>query len=252
MDKLIPVFFIIVVIFAWEIIIDVFDVPTYLIPSPAKILHAMGNNSKVLTHDLWITFGESFWGLLIGSMTGFLFAVIIVHSRFLEKVFYPILISTQAIPIVAIAPLLILWFGYGLAGKVVMAALICFFPTTVNTAAGLKSVSNESLDFMKTIHASTSQVFFKLRLPACVPYFFVGLKTSAALSVIGAIVAELAGAKNGLGFRIVVSSSRMETPLLFAAIILSSLLGIFFYYSIDIVGKKILSSKHLLSNNNLN
>ena len=139
------------------------------------------------------------------------------------------MIALKAIPLVAIAPLLVLWFGSGILGKIVMAALICFFPAIVNTTAGLKAIDRDALYMMQSISATKWQIFIKLRLPNSLPYFFSGLKISSTLAVVGAIVAELAGADKGIGYTILISSYRLETNMLFAAIVAASIGGIAFF-----------------------
>jgi NitT/TauT family transport system permease protein len=187
--------------------------------------------------DSAVTLFEAVLGFMLGTLLAFFVAVLFVHSQIIERSVSPYFVALQAVPIVATAPLLIIWFGNGLFSKVVMAAMICFFPMVVNSAAGLKSISENELDLMRLFSANPSQIFFKLRLPASLPFLFSGLKISATLSVIGAVVAELAGATKGLGFQILISSYQTDTPFLFAAVLFSALIGILFFSSVVLLEK---------------
>jgi NitT/TauT family transport system permease protein len=185
-----------------------------------------------LVRDALITFLEAMVGFIVGVSSAFALGAAFVHSRILERSIAPYFVALQAVPIVATAPLLIIWFGNGLLSKVIMAAMICFFPMVINTTVGLKDIPEDALDLMRMLSASRRQIFLKLRLPASLPFIFSGLKISATLSVIGAVVAELAGATQGIGFQIMVSSYRTDTPMLFAAVLFSALTGILFYYAV--------------------
>ena len=146
--------------------------------------------------------------------------------KVLEETIYPLVIFTQVIPKIAIAPLLIIWLGYGAPPKIVIVFLICFFPMVIDTAAGLKSVEEDMLHLIRALGATPWQIFTKIRLPNAMPYIFNGMKISVTLAVVGAIVGEFVGASKGLGYLILVGSANLETNLLFAAVIVLSLLGI--------------------------
>lgn len=235
-----PVVFFLIFIVSWQLITGIFNIPSYLIPSPKEIVVEIFRSAPNLLKNTLITLFESLFGFLLGSAFGFIMAVGFAHSNKMEKSVYPYMIALKAIPLVAIAPLLILWFGNGVFGKVVMAALMCFFPTIVNTTIGLKSVEMDSLYLMQSLSATKWQIFKKLRLPASMPYFFSALKISSTLAVVGAIVAELSGADRGIGYLILMSSYRMETITLFAAIFAASISGIGFFAAISLLEKKFL------------
>jgi len=237
-----PLIFLILFITVWELTVRIFKIPQYLIPSPSMVGITILKNFTSLLFDSAVTLFEAVLGFLLGTIFAFIIAMVFVHSRIIEKSVSPYFVALQAVPIVATAPLLIIWFGNGILSKIVMAALICFFPMVVNSTAGLKSISTDELDLMHLFSASRFQIFFKLRLPASLPFLFSGLKISAILSVIGAIVAELAGAEKGLGFQILISSYQTDTPVMFAAIIFSSLIGILFYNTVILIEK--LSEKY--------
>lgn len=224
-----PILVMLTFIFIWELSCQYFDIKEYLVPSPSRIFEEMLLNFKSLMGHCFITAIESILGFVIANILSLLIAVGFVHSKWFEKSFYPYTIALKSIPVVAIAPLLVLWFGYGLSGKIVMAAIISFFPLVVNATIGLKSIDTEALDLMKSISASKLQILFKLRFPHAVPFIFSALKISSTLAVVGSIVGEMTGAKEGIGFIILMSSYNIDTPLLFAAIILASLMGILFF-----------------------
>lgn len=233
-----PVLFFILVILFWEGITTILKVPNYLIPSPQEVSLEIYKNASLLLVNTGVTILESIFGFIIGSGFGFLIASGFAHSSKMEKSVYPYMIALKAIPLVAIAPLLILWFGDGIFGKMIMAALICFFPAIVNTTIGLKAVSRDALYLMHSLSATKWQIFAKLRLPTSMPYFFSALKISSTLAVVGAIVAELAGSDRGIGYLILISSYRMDTVTLFAAIIAASAAGVAFFGVISWLEKK--------------
>lgn len=236
MKRVVPaVIFMVSVVFLWELAVRKLSIPEYLLPSPSDISDRMLSiNSGLLTHTGYTAL-ESMLGFLLGSTFGVILAVLFVHSRTLELSIYPYAIALKTVPIVAIAPLLVVWFGNGVMPKVIVAAIISFFPVVVNTTKGLRDIDSEALDLFDSMSASKSQIFFKLRVPSALPYVFAALRISSTLSVIGAVVGEFSGADRGLGFFIMVSSHRLETTDMFVGIILSSFLGIFFFYAIALL-----------------
>ncbi len=235
-----PVIFFLIIILLWELAVIGFNIHNYLLPAPHQIGLQIAKSWKSLLADTGITMLEAVLGFILGCGIGILTAIGFAHSRTMEMSMYPYAIALKTIPIIAIAPLLILWFGNGIFAKIVMAALICYFPAIVNTTKGLKSVSQESLDLMQSLSATKWQIFTKLRLPISLPYIFSALKISATLAVIGAIVGELAGANRGIGYVILIASYRIETNMLFAAIAASALGGIAFFGLICLLEKYIL------------
>lgn len=241
------VFFIFILI--WQSNVYIFNIPKYLIPAPLDIVNNINDNFRLLLIDSSITLLEALLGFVVGCSFGFVFAVLFSSSPLLEKGLYGYFIAFQTIPIIAIAPLLVLWFGNGLWGKIVMSAFVCFFPVVVNTTLGFKYVDKNSIDLMKILNARKSEIFFRLRLPSAMPYLFTALKISASLSVIGAIVSELAGAKQGIGFRIIISSYRLDTAMMFSAILFASLISLFFAKIVLLIEKKVFFWKKFNINN---
>lgn len=216
-------------IIVWEMACRIFNVSDYLLPSPSTIFFEVGKNISYLSYHLAMTILEAIIGLVIATITGFILACIFVYFNNIENLMLPYFVASQSIPIVAIAPLFILWFGNGLASKIAMATLMCFFPITVSTSRGLRLVSTEQIDLFR-VHAATRwKIFTKLRLPVAIGQIFTGIRVSSALAMIGAIVAEYSGADRGIGYVIMQSTYRLETPLLFSGIILTCLFGFMFF-----------------------
>jgi len=179
-------------------------------------------------------------GYIIANILGFITAVIFAHSKTAEKGLYPYAIALKTTPLIAIAPLLILWFGSGIASKSAASALICFFPILVNTVKGLKTLDDEVLDLFRSFSASQWQIFIKLRLPNSLPYIFSALKISTGLSIIGAVVGEFVGANKGIGFVILTSSYYFETAKMFAAVTMAALAGLLFFYVVSFIEEKVI------------
>ena len=218
------------VLVAWQLAVVLLDVPAYMIPSPTEIAGELVIEGPDLVNDLGWTMLEAVLGFLVGSSIAIITAVAFVHVPIVERAAFPWAIVLQTLPIIAIAPLLSIWFGFGLVPKVVIAAIICFFPVLVNTTRGLRSVSAEAFELMSVLSASKRQILWRLRVPSSLPYVFAGLRIAATLSVIGAIVAEFSGGSDrGIGFVIVQAAYRLDTRLMFAAIVLSCLGGILFF-----------------------
>jgi NitT/TauT family transport system permease protein len=234
-DRLYGVSFMIGILALWEAAVRAFTIPEYLLPSPATVLTRLVVELPGLLPHVGVTLAEAVAGFVLGSVAGVALAVLFVHSRALEMGVYPYAIALKSVPIVAVAPLLIVWLGNGLAPKVVVAALISFFPVLVNTVKGLRSIDDEAFALFDSLSATRLQLFLKLRVPTSVPYVFAALRISSTLAVIGAIVGEFAGADRGLGFFVLISSHRLETVDMFVGIVLSSLMGIGFFYLVALL-----------------
>lgn len=236
MRRLLPALvFIVLVLALWEGAVKFFNIAEYLLPAPSVVFHRLVEMRNVLLIHTSITALESALGFILGTVFGILLAFTFVHSRTMEMGVYPYAIALKTVPIVAIAPLLIVWFGNGILPKVIVSAIISFFPVVVNTTKGLRNVGAEAFDLFDSMSASRRQVFFKLRVPSSLPYLFAALRISSTLAVIGAIVGEFSGSDRGIGFFIMISSHRLETVDMFVGIFLSSLLGILFFYSVALV-----------------
>jgi NitT/TauT family transport system permease protein len=228
-SALVPALFLAAFLSIWEAAVTLFEVPEYLLPAPSVIA---GTFDRSLFIHLAVTFSEALMGFLIASTLAFGAALAFVRFRTLEQGLFPIAIAIKTTPLVALAPLLVLWQGTGWWSKITAASLICFFPVLVNTVKGLKAAGTDYFDLFSVLGATRPQEFRKLRIPFCLPYVFSALKISSSLAVVGAIVGEFVGATQGLGYVIMISSAHIETPALFSAIFASAGAGIVLFYAV--------------------
>jgi ABC-type nitrate/sulfonate/bicarbonate transport system permease component len=230
------VLLLVVVVGGWEAYVKLSGVNSVIVPGPAQVAKAWWTNRSTLGSDLLVTLREIVYGFLAGFVIGIVTGVGIVYSRILERMLYPVVIASQVIPVFAIAPLLIIWFGFGIAPKVIIAALIVFFPITVNMVEGLRSADQGIVDVMRSYGASEWRIFRTIRLPSSVPYVLVGTQVGITFAVIGAVIAEWVGASSGLGYRMTVANSQSETDLVFAAIITLAIVGVALFALVRVVG----------------
>ncbi len=223
------------ILLVWELGSRWLQVPTYIMPKPSEIGAALVQHRALLWRNLLVTALEAILGFLAGNGVAILLAIVFVHSRTLEQSLFPLALTIRSIPVVALAPLFLLWFGNGLLPKVIIAALICFFPTLVNMTRGLNSVDRSSLELMYTLAASPWQVFAKLRWPAALPYLLSALKISSAAAVIGALVAEWIGSDRGLGYLVVMSTFEFRIELLWATIAVTSAFAILLFQMVNLL-----------------
>ena len=216
----------------WELLVRGFNVPGWLLPAPSAIALAMAEwRDDLLRHSL-VTLYETLLGFALAIVISIPLAVAVVHSAILRTTIYPILLAFQSVPKVAIAPLLALWIGFGMLPKIAVVFLVCFFPIIVATATGLSAVPAPLMELIRSLSASTTQTFIKIRFPTAMPYIFVGIKVAITLAVIGAVIGEFVGSEDGLGYLILVSTSQSHTPLAFAALVLLTIISIVLYYGI--------------------
>jgi putative hydroxymethylpyrimidine transport system permease protein len=229
---LIPPGVIIFLFVIWEIVVSLLNVPVWLLPSPSDILVEGKENYSLLWHHTMVTLKEVMFGFLVALVLGLVLAFCMVFSLVVERTVYPFIVGSQTIPIIAIAPLLLIWVGYGIAPKVIVVALISFFPIVVNTMDGFKSVDSDAIKMMRTFGASRWQIFTKLQMPNSLPYIFTGMKIAIVLSVIGAVIGEWVGASEGLGYLMIRSIPQFQTDRVFAAMFILSALGIILFLSV--------------------
>ncbi len=230
-----PVLTFVALLLIWQGMVSFFQIRTLFLPSPVLVGKSLLQHWRPLLEHTLITFNESLLGFLLGILVGIPLAVGISSSRFLQNTIYPLLVGAQSIPKVAIAPLVLIWIGFGLGSKVLVAFSIAFFPVVVSTAAGLSSVEPEMMDLIHSLSATRMQIFRMVRLPTAIPFIFAGLKVSVTLSVIGALVAEFIGANKGLGYLIVLASSELNTPLSVACMVLLSIMGISMFVAVGLL-----------------
>jgi NitT/TauT family transport system permease protein len=226
----------------WYLIARYSGIPNFILPSPFSVwlrfLTALRDGT--LLHHTGVTLIEIVLGLLIGTIFATLVGYFLAKSRSLERILSPYLVASQAIPIIAIAPLLVLWLGNGILSKVVICALIVFFPVLVNTIVGVRAVPTALYDLMDSLHASRAQILWKVEVPASLPVFLGGLRVGATLSVIGAIVGELVDAQDGLGFLLQLGDFQYDTPMVFVAVFMLILLALLLYGIVILLEKRFL------------
>jgi NitT/TauT family transport system permease protein len=227
------------VVLIWQAAVVLLHVKAYLIPAPTAVARAMVDNWSLLLQNVWPTTLESLAGFAIGNLFAIGLAIVFVHSRTLEQTFYPMAVVLRTIPIVAVAPLLVLLLGQGYAPKIAIAALISFFPTLVNMIRGFGSVDPQALELMRVLSASKTEVFFKLRLINSLPFLFAALKIATGACVIGAIVAEWIGSDSGLGVLVINATTQFETPLLYATMAVASAMALVFFGVVVVLEKLI-------------
>jgi NitT/TauT family transport system permease protein len=232
---LLPVGVLLGTLVVWEIAWRIFNVPRFVVPLPSGILaETWAWRGYLLTHS-WVTLYETLAGFALSIAVGTPLAVMLVYSPVLRSALYPLLVVTQAIPKVAIAPVLLLLLGAGEVSKVVIAFLVAFFPVVVNTATGLAATPPELLDLSRSYRASRLKTFIKVRFPMALPFFFSGLKVAVTLSVIGAVVGEFVGSDKGLGYVIVSATSYWKSNLAFAAMLLLSVMAVGLFALVELV-----------------
>ncbi len=243
---LFPGLTILTLLVAWEASIVVFRIPEYLVPAPSQILLEMIAQRDALWGHTLVTTSEVLAGFALSVAIGVPLAVLIVYSPFFESTIYPLLVSSQTIPKVAIAPIFLFWFGFGATSKVVVAFLIAFFPVVIATVVGFRSIEPEMIHLARSMGASAIRTFLKIRLPHALPNIFGGLKVAITLAVVGAVVGEFVGADRGLGYVIVLATGALNTRLLFAAITFLSILGIVLFFLVNLVERLVLPP-HLIT-----
>ena len=224
-----------IVFVAWELTVRLFALPEYLLPGPEPVFVALAQNMRTLAaQSLW-TAGTVLAGFLVAAAVAVPLAMLIVISPVLERLLYPPMVATQSIPKIALAPLFIVWFGFGVAPKVAVAFLIAFFPIVIDTIVGLRSIDPAMIQLARSMGAPPRRIFLKLRLPHALPMIFGGLKVASALAVVGALTGEFVGSDRGLGYLLVQASGNLNTALLFATLVILSAMAMAFFYMVEML-----------------
>ncbi|MCD6015018.1 MAG: binding-protein-dependent transport system inner rane component [Solirubrobacterales bacterium] len=210
----------------WELIADALSIEPFLVPAPSDVAESLWTDRELLAENAWVTVQEVLLGFATAVAAGVTFAVALHLSAVLRRAFYPLLIASQTVPVIAIAPILVVWLGFGIGPKLAIIALVCFFPITVNTLDGLRSVDPELPRMMRTLDATRVQILRRVEIPAALPFLFSGAKIAAVISVIGAVFGEWSGADEGLGHLILVAQGQVQTARVFAAVVVLSALAI--------------------------
>ncbi len=244
---LLPALLLVGLIAAWQIAADtgaianLLNLEDFLVPSPSEIASSLWENRSLLAENAWVTLREVVLGFACGLVAGIAFAIALHLSETLRRAAYPLVIASQTIPIVVIAPILVVWFGFGIGPKLAIVALICFFPITVNTLDGLRSVDPEATKMMRTLDASRSQILWRLEAPTALPYAFSGAKIAVAVAVIGAVFGEWAGSNSGLGHLMLQDNAQLETARLFAAVAVLSVIAVALFGLLALAERRIVT-----------
>lgn len=224
-------------IVAWIVAVSIFPIPSYILPSPREVIEAAFGSEIAWKQHIWTTTLEIIGGFLLSAVAGILLGVAIAWSSLAERTLVPFLVFVNTLPKVAVAPLFLLWLGYGIFPNMVIAALIGFFPVVINTAAGLSQSPEEMLDLGQIFGASKARIFRKIRIPGALPYILSALKVSATTAVIGAIVGEFVASQRGLGYVIINAQMTLNTPVAFVALIWISIIGLAAYGAVSLGGR---------------
>lgn len=235
-----PLALLVIVVAFWEFSVTAWDVPAYLLPPPSSIAQTFLNDWWVIYLNIGPTVISILGGFALAVIIGVPLATLIVFSRFAERVLYPPMVASQAIPKVAVAPLFIVWMGYGVTPKIWIAFLIAFFPVVIDTVIGLRSVQPEMLQLGRSMGGGTLRVFLKLRLPNALPNLFGGMKVAITLAVVGAITGEFVGAQAGLGYLLTSASGQMDTALVFAVLVTISVIATILFMMIEALEKRVI------------
>jgi len=230
-----PFLLIILLLVLWDLAIRFFAIPAYLIPRPEQVVGQLIGEWSHLLKESWQTTQATLWGFALTIVVGIPLAMVIAYSRLVESYVYPLLVFSQSIPKIAIAPLFVVWFGFGILPKVISAFLLGFFPVVVSTVMGFKSVEPDMLDLARSMGATRLQTFLKISLPQALPAIFSGLKVSITLAVVGAVVGEFVGSNSGIGYVLQVANGNFDLPLMFAALVVLSSIGVVLFLAIDVV-----------------
>lgn len=222
----------------WEIISRTGSVPSYILPAPSMIIYSLFFNFSLMGRHILVTVYETLVGFIISVFLGIIIAIIMDGLPFVKKVIYPLLITSQTIPIITLAPLFIIWFGYGYLPKIIIVILICFFPISINLLQGLGSVDIELINLLKSMGASKYQIYKIVKLPASLPSLFSGLKIAATYSIMGATIGEWVGGKDGIGVFMLRAKYSFATDKVFGAIIIITVLSICLLKLIEFIERK--------------
>jgi NitT/TauT family transport system permease protein len=221
------------VLLVWELVIRLLRVPNFVLPAPSAIVSSLIENRAQLLNATKSTAVEILFGFALAAIVGIGVALVIVRFERFGKALYPLVVLFQTVPKVALAPIFILWFGYDLAPKISLIVVIAFFPVAIDMLAGLQSVEPSFVALMQSVGAGRGEILRRVRIPHSLPHLMAGLKVAITFSVIGAIVGEFAGANAGLGYIIQFASTQLDTALVFAALVVVSILGLMFYYIVE-------------------
>ncbi len=239
-QRILPAVFLAAIVGIWELASRFTDVPVSILPAPSAIVERLVRSWPLLWEHSIVTLTEIGIGFAVGVALGLALAIPIAYSTIFRNTIYPLIVASQAVPKIAIAPLMVLWLGFDIMPKIVVTALMVFFPVTVTAAEGFSSVDRNLLDLLRSVHASPAQIFFKIRFPHALPQIFSGLKIGITLAVVGAVVGEWVGADSGLGYLLVYANTLLDSTLLFASLILLIAIGVVLFVIVGVLERLLL------------
>jgi len=228
-----PVLLVVLLIVLWQVVIWLFRIPPYLIPAPGKVVGQLVEQWPTLLRQAVPTTWATLGGFALSIAFGIPMALVIAYSRTVESYVYPLLVFSQSVPKIAIAPLFVVWFGFGIIPKIICAFMLGFFPVVVSTVMGFKSVDPDMLDLARSMKASRLATFMRISLPQALPSIFAGLKVSVTLAVVGAVVGEFVGSNSGIGYLLQIANGNFDLPLMFAALTVLSAIGVILFVAVD-------------------
>lgn len=220
---------------AWEILVRVMAIPNYVLPTPSQIAVEIVFDHNIIFRQLQVTLFEIMCGYILSGVVGICLSILIVYSAAFRRGVLPLIVASQTIPVIAMAPLLVIWFGYNSVPRIIITALVAFFPLTISFVTGLQAIEPEFINFFRSLNATKPQIFFKLRLPAALPNIFGGLKVATTLAVIGATIGEWVGASAGLGYLMAQDTAQLNTTRVFAALVVLGVFGMTFFAIVGLI-----------------
>jgi NitT/TauT family transport system permease protein len=245
-----PVLLVVLLLVAWDLVIRLFRIPPYLVPTPRSVVAQLIAEWPRLLHESIPTTYATLGGFALSIAFGIPMALLIAYSRTIESFVYPLLVFSQSVPKIAIAPLFVVWFGFGIIPKVIAAFMLGFFPVVVSTVMGFKSVDPDMLDLARSMKSSRIETFLRISLPQALPSIFAGLKISITLCVVGAVVGEFVGSNSGIGYLLQIANGNFDLPLMFAALTVLSGIGVLLFVAVDVV-ERLLVPWHASQRNEL-
>jgi NitT/TauT family transport system permease protein len=230
-----PLLLMALILAGWELAVLLLKLPNWLLPAPTEIVVKIFTDRAIIFAQLAVTLYEVIVGYVLAAVIGFMLSVTIVYSNAFRRGVLPLIVASQTIPVIAIAPVLVIWFGYNDIPRIIITALVAFFPLTVAIVTGLQTLEREFVDFFRAMHANEFQTFMKLRLPAALPNIFAGLKVATTLAVIGATISEWVGASAGLGYLMSQDTAQLNTTRVFASLVVLGLCGMGFFGTVGLI-----------------
>ncbi|MBP1760869.1 MAG: transporter permease [Firmicutes bacterium] len=244
-NKLVPYITVVLVLFLWETLVRVEHIPQYILPGPVQILGTLAASCEILMMHTLITLEEALLGFVLAIVIAFITAFMLNNIHWLNRAFYPVLILSQTIPIITLAPLFLIWFGWGLLPKIIVVILVCFFPAAISLINGLNSIDPDLINLFRSMGANRIAIFNMVKLPAAMPAFFSGLKISASYSIMAAVIGEWLGAQHGLGYYMTLSQKSFRVDQVLAAVVIISVLSLLIVKVIDFIEYLLTPWNHL-------